>query len=243
MGKSYWSDFPQYDQPSAEVLRRRAEESAKKAEQKGKTYEPVHIQGRAVCTHWWGKAWCDNMEQYADYATRLPRGKRYVRTGTVIDLKVISGRVKALVQGTKRAPYKVTIRISPLAEEVCDRIIGQCARKIENMEALVGGEFPQEMKELFTGKDGLFPTPREISFQCSCPDWALMCKHVAAAMYGVGVRLDENPFYFFSLRGLDVDRFIDVTLENRVEQMLANADVRTPRVIEEADMFALFGIG
>ena len=98
------------------------------------------------------------------------------------------------------------------------------------------------MQELFQGKDGLFPTPKEISFSCSCPDWALMCKHVAAVLYGVGVRLDEQPLLFFELRGIDAGRFIDVTLANRVEQMLANADCKSPRIISDADAGALFGV-
>ena len=98
------------------------------------------------------------------------------------------------------------------------------------------------MKELFLEENGLFPSPIEISFDCSCPDWALMCKHVAAAMYAIGVRLDENPFYFFMMRGIDVDRFIDVTLENKVEEMLSNADRQTERMIDQADLTDLFGI-
>ena len=104
------------------------------------------------------------------------------------------------------------------------------------------GEFPEDLQELFVGGNGLFPEPKEISYQCSCPDWALMCKHVAAVMYAIGVRFDENPFYFFHLRGIDVDRFIDVALENKVESMLQNADVDTPRILHEADITSLFGV-
>ena len=98
------------------------------------------------------------------------------------------------------------------------------------------------MRELFRGKDGLFPEPQEISFNCSCPDWALMCKHVAAALYGVGARLDENPLLFFELRGIDVGRFIDVALENRVEALLANMDRKSSRVLDDGDIGTLFGV-
>ena len=110
------------------------------------------------------------------------------------------------------------------------------------MEALAFGRFPDDLKDLFTQEGGLFPTPREISYSCSCPDWALMCKHVAAAMYGIGLRLDENPFYFFELRGIDVDRFIDVALENKVESMLQNADNRTDRMLDMEATAGLFGV-
>lgn len=146
------------------------------------------------------------------------------------------------MQGTRKTPYKVEIRISPLSEEKCRSIISRCGKKIENLEELLAGNFPEEMKELFQGKDGLFPTPIEISFNCSCPDWALLCKHVAAALYGVGVRLDEQPLLFFELRGIDVGRFIDVTLANKVEAMLTNAEKPSSRIMDEEDVKGLFGV-
>jgi len=239
----YWKT-DHFEQPSAQELQIRARESVRNAEKKGQTFEPVvPVSSRgSICTSWWGQAWCRNLERYADYASRIDRGKRYVRSGTVVDLKIVKGKVTARVQGSRKTPYKVEIRISPLSEEKCQRIIEKCGRKISNMEKLVNGEFPEDLKEIFTEDGGLFPTPREISFTCSCPDWALMCKHVAAAMYGIGVRFDENPFFFFQLRGIDVDRFIDVTLESRVESMLANADCRSGRIIEGADLTSLFGV-
>ena len=165
-----------------------------------------------------------------------------MKAGTVIDLKIKKGKIEARVQGTRRTPYKVEIKISPLSNEKCDEIIEKCGRRIENMESLIAGEFPEDLQELFTGKDGLFPSPKEISFNCSCPDWAIMCKHVAAAMYGIGIRLDENPFYFFELRGIDVDRFINVALESKVESMLKNSEKITDRFITDADLTELFGV-
>lgn len=238
----YWSDIPQYEQPDAGELKKKSVASKKKAKEKGQILEPVVIKGRTIAGTWWGKAWCDNLEQYADYESRLGRGKRYVRNGSVIDLKIQKGKILARVQGTRKTPYKVEIRISPLSEARCQDILARCGRKLENLEALIGGNFPDEMKELFQGKGGLFPEPVEISFNCSCPDWALMCKHVAAALYGVGARLDENPLLFFELRGIDVGRFIDVALENRVEAMLANADKKSSRVMEGRDLGKLFGV-
>ena len=237
----YW-DTGFYSQPTAGELRKKSEASRKKEAKKGNVLEPVIVQGRTIVKNWWGKAWCNNLEQYADFESRLDRGKRYVRTGAVLDLKIQKGKILARVQGTRKAPYKVEIRISPLSEEKCQNIIEKCGKKLENVEALMAGNFPEEMQELFQGKDGLFPAPKEISFNCSCPDWALMCKHVAAALYGVGVRLDEQPLLFFELRGIDAGRFIDVTLANRVEQMLANADCKSPRIMDDADVMALFGV-
>ena len=240
----YWNNnWESFSQPTAEELRQRVRESVEAANKKGRKLEPVTpVKGRRICTTWWGEAWCRNLEQYADYSSRLDRGKRYVRTGTVVDLKVRDGKVDGRVQGTRKTSYKVEIRISTLSEEKCQRIIDQCGRKVQNLESLINGKFPDDLDDLFTGEDGLFPSPREISFRCSCPDWAIMCKHVAACMYGIGVRLDENPFYFFELRGIDPDRFISVTLENKVESMLSNAEKPSSRIIEEADLTALFGV-
>ena len=238
----YWGDIPQYSQPNAAELKKRSAASRKKEKAKGKILEPVIINGRAIVNKWWGKAWCDNLERYADYESRLDRGKRYVRAGAVLDLKIQKGKILARVQGTRKVPYKVEIRISPLSEEKCQSIIEKCGSKIENMEELLNGNFPVQMQELFQGKDGLFPTPREISFSCSCLDWALLCKHVAAALYGVGVRLDEQPLLFFELRGIEIGRFIDVTIANRVEAMLANEGRPSSRIIEDEDIGALFGV-
>lgn len=238
----YWNTGTHYGQPSAEELRQKSAASRKEAKSKGKRLHPIVIEGRAIAKSWWGKAWCDNLEKYADYQSRLGRGKRYVRNGSVIDLQIQKGKITARVQGTRKTPYKTEIRISPLSEEKCQAILRQCERKMENLEALLAGNFPEDMKELFQGKDGLFPEPREISFTCSCPDWALMCKHVAAALYGIGARLDEDPMLFFELRGIDAGRFVDVALETRVESMLANADKKTERVMENLDVKALFGV-
>lgn len=239
--RKYWDDIAYYSQPNASQLKQNSKESVRRASDRGQTLKPVTIQGRLIAKSWWGRAWCDNLEQYADYESRLDRGKRYVRTGSVIDLKIQKGRVTARVQGTRKTPYKVEIRISPLSEEKCQSIIQKCGRRTENLEKLLNGDFPEEMKELFQSRDGLFPSPREISFSCSCPDWALMCKHVAAALYGVGARLDENPLLFFELRGIEVGHFIDVTLANKVEALLQNADKKTDRVIDDAQIGSLFG--
>lgn len=237
----YW-EGKTYEQPSTSKLIKNASETVKKETKKGKTLSPVVITGRAIAKEWWGRAWCENLERYADYESRLDRGKRYVRTGAVIDLQIQKGKVSARVQGSRKSPYKVEIRISPLSEERCQRIIAACSNRIENMEALMEGRFPKELQETFLQKGGLFPEPKEISFNCSCPDWALMCKHVAAVLYGIGARFDENPLLFFELRGIEVGRLLDVTLADRVEKMLANADQPSDRIIQDRDYMAVFGL-
>ena len=239
--KSYW-DETYYPQPTEYELRRNAAETARKATQKGQRLNPVVLSGRQITKSWWGQAWCENLERYADFDTRLSRGQRYVRSGAVVDLQIQTGKVLARVQGTRKVPYKVEIRISPLSQERCDEIMDRCSSRVDSLENLLAGHFPEALKDIFLGADGLFPTPREISFSCSCPDWAMMCKHVAAALYGVGARLDEDPLLFFTLRGIETTRFVDVVIANRVEAMLANVEKPSPRIIRDAALDELFGV-
>ena len=238
----YWN-IEEYKQPTAAEIRRKATATKRQEKKKGKELAPVVITGRTIAKNWWGKAWCDNLELYADYANRIERGKRYVRSGAIVDLQIERGKVLARVQGTRKIPYKIEARISPLSEEKCQSIIDRCSTKLENVEQLIDGNFPTDMKALFEGENGLFPTPREISFHCSCPDWALMCKHVAAVLYGIGARFDDDPLMFFELRGIDFNRFIDVTLANKVEKMLQNADKpKSERIIQTESLTDLFGV-
>lgn len=242
--RNYWDTDVYYSQPSEAELNARKSASVRKEQNKGKLLKPVVVTGRAITKNWWGNAWCENLEQYADFESRLSRGKRYVRTGAVIDLKIQKGKILARVQGTRKSPYKIEIRISPVSEEKCQEILQKCSQRIENMEELLSGNFPLQMQELFIGQSGLFPTPKEISFNCSCPDWALMCKHVAATLYGVGVRLDSEPLLFFELRGIDPGHFVDVAIANKVEMMLTHAEHVTGQDVIVSDRLItdLFGV-
>lgn len=240
----YWDDMSMYSQPDSSKLKNNVVESKKKASKKGKVLNPIVVKTRAIAQNWWGKAWCENLENYADYENRIDRGKRYVRAGTVIDLNIEKGEVSAKVQGSRKTPYKVSVRISPLSEKKCQDIMNKCSHKLENLEALLIGDFPEDMQGLFKDKDGLFPQPKEISFTCSCPDWAIMCKHVAATLYGIGVRLDEDPRLFFTLRGIDIEKFIDTTLENKVDKMLLNTEnigIRSNRILSKNIQKEIFG--
>ena len=239
--KSYW-DETYYPQPTELELRRNAAATAQKASKKGQRLNPVVLSGRKIAVSWWGQAWCENLERYADYDTRLSRGQRYVRSGAVVDLQIQTGKILARVQGTRKVPYKVEIRISPLSQQRCDEIMERCSSRVDSLENLLAGRLPEELKDVFLGAGGLFPPPREISFSCSCPDWAVMCKHVAAALYGVGARLDTDPLLFFTLRGIETTRFVDVVIANRIESMLANVNRPSPRIIQGAALDELFGV-
>lgn len=239
----YGGSWGYYKQPTMAEIRAQSARTVAQLRAKGHDIHPVEPRsGRKLASSWWGEAWCDNLEKYADLANRIDRGKRYVRAGAVIDLQVEEGVVRAQVTGTRKKPYNVTVHIAPLSEDAKKRVLEKCANRVEGLDALLDGEFPPELKDLFTGKNGLFPTSKEISFACSCPDSASVCKHVAASLYGIGARLDDDPLLFFRLRGMDPDDLVAKAVESRVDSMLKNADVKTDRTMDDADLREVFGI-
>lgn len=180
----------------------KAKREVAKLEKKGQTISPVKIEGRAIATTFWGKAWCDNLESYSDFENRLPRGRSYVRNGSVCDLQILPGRVKALVCGSEL--YRIDITVKPLPRATWDDVKARCAGQIASLVELLQGRLSKGVMEVVTARQGgLFPKPAEITMKCSCPDWADVCKHVAAALYGVGSRLDRQPELLFALRGVD----------------------------------------
>ncbi len=235
------SGFPKY--VSAAEREMKARKSVEKLRKKNADISPVVIQGRKLACTWWGKAWNDNLESYSDYENRISRGRTYVRSGAVLDLKIDKGRVTAKVQGTRAKPYDVVVLITPVEDKVWERIKKSCEGKIDSLQELIDGKFPKALSELFTSKgSGLFPSPKEIRFDCSCPDFAIMCKHVAAALYGIGARLDENPALFFTLRGINMEELISDAIREKTQDMLERAGARSSRILEDADTAAMFGI-
>lgn len=237
---SYWV-FPKYE--TVAEKKARAAKKLEKLKKKMPAITPVVIEGTALARTWWGKAWNKNLERYADYSNRIGRGKSYVRHGAVLDLKIKGGQVTALVQGTRAKPYEVVIRISPVKKANWGQIRKKCQGELRSLPDLLAGKFPKELGEIFLAEGkGLFPTPKEISFDCSCPDWASMCKHVAAALYGIGVRLDEDPLLFFTLRQADTEELVARAVQEKTGDLLARAERKSSRVINETDLSGLFGI-
>jgi hypothetical protein len=182
--------------------RRQAARELERFAKKGQRAAPVVIEGRTIASTFWGKAWCDNLERYSDFSNRLPRGRTYVRNGSVVDLALTPGKVAAHVSGSRL--YQVTIEVTPLAKARWKALCKDCAGAIDSVVELLQGRFAKGvMERLCHPKTGLFPAPSEIRFSCTCPDWASMCKHVAASLYGVGARLDRSPELFFVLRQVD----------------------------------------
>ena len=191
--------------------RARALREMNRLRKKGKDIQPVEIEGRTIARSVWGKRWCNHLESWSDYANRLPRGRTYVRNGSVCHLEVHPGRIDAIVSGSEL--YTVSVRIRKLKAAVWKSIKVRCSGQIASMLELLRGRLSQQVMSVVSDREqGLFPKPREIDFTCTCPDWATMCKHVAAVLYGVGGRLDRHPESLFVLRGVDAEELIDAEI-------------------------------
>jgi len=189
------------------VRRQKTERTVAKLQKKGRVLLPVAAYRGAIAKSFWGKAWCQNLERYSDYSNRLPRGRTYLRNGSVIDLKIAPGEVTAQVMGSSL--YRITVSIREVAGTHWQAIARDCARSIDTLVELLQGQLSTSVMERITRPGtGLFPSPKEISFSCSCPDSAALCKHVAATLYGIGARLDAEPELLFGLRKVDANELI-----------------------------------
>lgn len=235
MGWGYYNRYPRY--VSVAERREKALRSISKLAKKGQKFNPIVIEGRALTKSVWGKAWCKHLEQYSDYENRLPRGRSYVRNGLVVDLNIMPGQIQAQVYGSSL--YNVFIKIEPTSNEKWQAITKECSGKIDSLLELLKGNLSKSVMEIITRPEsGLFPQPKEISLACSCPDYADMCKHVAAALYAVGARLDTEPEALFTLRQVDHMDLITAAGSNSVEAMVGD----TKNVFEDTDLSELFGI-
>ena len=226
--------------PYVPVAQRRAnaEKTVAKLAKKGHVIAPVKIEGRQIATTFWGKAWCDNLEGYGDFENRLPRGRTYVRNGSVLDLQIAPSQIAAMVSGSEI--YRVSVSIAALPKPRWQSICRDCAGGIDSLVELLQGRFSKGVMERICRQDqGLFPKPAEIAFSCSCPDYASMCKHIAAVLYGVGARLDQRPELLFLLRSVDEKELVthlDTTLP------LSKKAPKSGKVLAEDDVAALFGL-
>ncbi len=212
---------------SAAERRLQALREMDKRRKKGHVVSPVTVEGRTIVKTFWGKSWCDNLERYSDFANRLPRGRTYVRNGSVIDLQISPGEIKALVSGSEI--YEVAVKVAPVNKARWRSMCKDCAGAIDSLIELLQGRLSTGvMERICLPNSGLFPSPKEIKLSCSCPDWAEMCKHVAAVLYGIGARLDR------------VDE----------KELIAHADVAFPlakkgpaaKVLVGEDLSELFGL-
>jgi uncharacterized Zn finger protein len=232
----FYDDYKPY--VSAAERKRRAAQASARLVKKGSSLAPVSVAGRAIATTFWGKSWCDNIERYSDFYSRLERGRSYLRSGAVLDLKIDAGAVKARVMGSRL--YAVEVNISPVPKARWSAACKSCSGAIDSLVELLQGRFSKGVMEHICRKEtGLFPSPAEITFTCSCPDWASMCKHVAAVLYGIGARLDERPQLLFVLRKVDEKDLIAAAGSDI--PLAANRAGKGKR-LATVDLGAMFGI-
>src|SRR3982750_4645542 len=219
--------------------RRQAERKLATLKKQHRSVTPVTIEGRTIAKSFWGQSWCSNLERYSDYENRLARGRTYLRSGLVVDLQIKKGEIAAMVAGSSL--YKVKIVITPVTAVRWKAICRDCAGTVDSLVELLQGRLSKGvMDRVCREGDGLFPSPEEIKLSCSCPDWADMCKHVAAALYGVGARLDEKPQLLFVLRGVDENELLAIAGQ---DVALSKAAPATARMLDDGDVAALFGLG
>jgi uncharacterized Zn finger protein len=218
--------------------RRKAARAIEKLKKRGHPVSPVVIEGRAIAKTFWGKAWCDNLERYSDFANRLPRGRTYVRNGSVVDLQIGGGEVNAYVSGSEL--YQVAVKVTPVSKKRWQSICTDCAGAIDSLVELLQGRFSQGvMERLCRQGSGLFPSPQEIKLACSCPDWASMCKHVVAVLYGIGARLDQQPELLFKLHQVDEKELIAKAGKGLP---LGTKALAPEKVLGSEDLSAIFGL-
>jgi len=231
-----WYEWRPY--VSVDQRRRKAEREMKRLAKKGHPVSPVVIDGRTIAETFWGKAWCSNLECYRDFENRLPRGRSYVRNGSVVDLQIAPGEVTAMVSGSDI--YNVTVNVAAVPKARWSSICKDCAGAIDSLVELLQGRFSKGvMERICQQKTGLFPAPAEIEFSCSCPDWASMCKHVAAVLYGIGARLDKQPELLFQLRKVD-EKDLIATAGRGLP--LSKKGPSQSKVLKEKGLSELFGL-
>ena len=220
--------------------RRQAMRKVESLRKKGHPVSPVVVEGRAIATTFWGKAWCDHLEQYSDFENRLPRGRTYVRNGSVVDLQIAAGEIQAMVSGSDL--YHVSLQIVPVGKARWRSICTDCSGTIDSLVELLQGRLSKGvMERICRQKTGLFPSPSEIRLSCSCPDWADLCKHAAAVLYGVGARLDQQPELLFRLHGVDEKELI--ASATRKPALLIGKSAKAARILGSGeDLAALFGL-
>jgi uncharacterized Zn finger protein len=232
---SYYG-YPPYV-PVAE-RRKKAERAAAKAKKSGTAMNGVAAFRGAIAKTVWGKAWCANLEHYGDFANRLPRGRTYVRSGAVIDLRLSGGDVVSKVMGSHL--YTVKVRVAKVQTTLWRSMSADCSSSISSLVELLQGRLSSAvMERMCRQHDGLFPAPKELIFDCSCPDGANLCKHVAATLYGIGARLDHRPELLFALRGVDPSQLVAQATAG-----LASTEKKasTNRVLDDASISDVFGL-
>lgn len=180
---------------------------------------------------WWAKRFLSILDSFG-WSKRLTRGRSYARSGQVIEYNIDYGVITSKVQGSRAKPYSINIKVKTLSMKQWSSIIKTMASQARFLAKLLSGEMPHDIEDLFksTGVP-LFPSSeKDFHAECSCPDWANPCKHIAAVYYVVGEAFDRNPFLIFHLRGVKKDELLEML---RKEISITTAKIRIEEKEEE----------
>jgi uncharacterized Zn finger protein len=222
----------------ANAKKARLQREIAKREKRGERFEVLEAPAgnKKLCTTFWGQAWCRNLESYQAYESRLPRGRSYLRQGKVYNLAIEAGTISAVVAGSEL--YETSIHIQPLPPPRWQSLVKAGAGQVGSMLDLLAGKLGDDLMGLLICPDqGLFPEPKEIRFDCSCPDYVDMCKHVSAVLYGVGVKLDAQPELLFTLRQVNQAELLSDASATALTDLSSG-----PAELAGTDLSALFGI-
>lgn len=185
-------------------------------------------------SNWWAKQWLEALESFG-WDNRLARGKAYARNGNVLDVEILPGKVKARVQGSRKTPYKVEIFMKTLSQNEWEQVLDALASKAIFSAKLLAGEMPDNIEEAFSSLEvPLFPKyAMDLSAECTCPDWANPCKHIAAVYYILAQEFDRDPFLLFRLRGMDKEQIMEAIRNRRAKSAEATAEKKSEVSVRE----------
>ena len=183
--------------------------------------------------NWWAERWITALERLVDKG-RLSRGRSYARKGQVLEIKETKEGIAAKVQGSRPTPYQITINLKHLSGAEWAKVIDALAERAIFTAQLLAGEMPQEIEEAFAAAGvSLFPDKQQdLLTDCSCPDYANPCKHVAATHYILGEQFDEDPFLLFRLRGRSQEQIMEALRARRAADAPMVAEEREAYVVE-----------
>nr|WP_052478807.1 SWIM zinc finger family protein [Kibdelosporangium sp. MJ126-NF4]CEL20725.1 SWF/SNF family helicase [Kibdelosporangium sp. MJ126-NF4]CTQ89638.1 SWF/SNF family helicase [Kibdelosporangium sp. MJ126-NF4] len=192
-----------------------------------------------MATSWWSQRFITVLEEL-QLGGRMTRGKTYARAGQVMSLDISAGKVIAKVQGSRPEPYAVKLISKPLSAAQWDLVTERLADMALFAAKLLSGQMPPEIEEVFAELDvPLFPAAaRDLPMHCSCPDWAVPCKHVAAVCFLLAERFDDDPFLIFEWRGRSKAELLDKLRRSR-----ASAEPDQAPVPAEPDLADFFNAG
>ncbi len=223
----------------------RAQRKIRQLKKKNPNLNPVVIDGKQIASSWWGKAWINHLKHYADFDNRVGRGRSYVKNGLVIHFAIKPGHIESIVMGTSSSPYNIKIKTKKLSPNKWNKMKRLSREHLCTLPELNEGKFPKELKDIFSDRgEGIFPTIKEMSFHCSCPDWANMCKHVSASLFALGSQIDNNIDLFFKLRGVNTSELVQSALKDEAKHLKNRKFEDTAQVLtlSEKKLASLFDI-